>query len=132
MGGMQIFQISNLLSVYFDLINYVGYKPILDLLLFFNRLFKKGQKCLMCTRMISHIKKHSCILKQLDSVLIDELLANAPDNLKNVFELMRYEKTKSVLSLSFFIEDAKLNNSCISDKQQIFMISINLELITRL
>ena len=71
-------------------------------------------------------------MKQLDSVLIDELLANAPDNLKNVFELMRYEKTKSVLSLSFFIEDAKLNNSCISDKQQIFMISINLELITRL
>ena len=44
MEGMQIFQISNLLSVYYDLINYVGCKPILAHLLFCNRLFEKGQK----------------------------------------------------------------------------------------
>ena len=67
----------------------------------------------MCTWMICCIKKHSYILKQLDSVSIDELLA-----LKNVFELMRCEDIKSVLSLNYFIDHAKLNNICISDKQQ--------------
>ena len=87
MEGMQIFQISNLLSVYYDLINYVGCKPILAHLSFSNRLFEKGQKCLMCTRMICCIRKHSNILKQLDSVSIDELLADSPDDLKNVFLL---------------------------------------------
>ena len=120
MEGMEIFQISNLLSVYYDLINYVGCKPVLAHLLFCNRLFEKGQKCLMCTRMICRIKKHSHILKQLDSVSIDELLADAPDDLKNVFELMHCENIKSVLSLNCFIDHAKLNHSCISDEQQNF------------
>ena len=68
--------------------------------------------------MICCIKKHSCILKQLDSVSIDELLA--PDDLKNVFELMRCKNIKSVLSLNCFIDHSKLNNICISDKQQNF------------
>ena len=73
----------------------------------------------MCMRMICHIEKHSDILKQLDSVSIDELLANAPDDQKNVFELM-CENIKSILSLNCFIDHAKLNNSCISDELQNF------------
>ena len=123
MEGMQIFQISNLLSAYYDLINYVGCKPILGHLPFCNRLFEIGQKCLMCKRMIcviGCIRKHSYILKQLDSVSIDELLADSPDDLKNVFELMRCENIKSVLSLNCFIDHAKLNNNCISDDPQNF------------
>ena len=90
MEDIQIFQILNLLSVY-DLINYVGCKPILTHLLFFNRLFEKGQKCLICTKIICRIKKHLYILKYLDSVSIDELLADTPDDLKNVVELMHHE-----------------------------------------
>ena len=73
----------------------------------------------MCMRMICHIEKHSDILKQLDSVSIDELLANAPDDQKNVFELM-CENIKSILSLNCFIDHVKLNNSCISDELQNF------------
>ena len=120
MEGMQIFQISNLLSVYYDLINYVGCKPILPHWLFCNRLFEKRQKCLMCARMICRIKKHSYILKQIDSVSIDELLADAHDDLTNMFELIRCENRKYVLSLNCFIDHAKLSNSCISDEQQNF------------
>ena len=63
MEHIQIFQILNLLSVYYDLINYAGCKPILTHLLFFNRLFEKGQKCLICTKIICRIKKHLYILK---------------------------------------------------------------------
>ena len=70
-------------------------------------------------RMTCHIEKYSDILKQLDSVSIDELLANAPDDQKNLFELMR-ENIKSILSLNCFIDHAKLNNSCISDELQNF------------
>ena len=51
---------------------------------------------------------------------IDELLADAPDDLKNVFELMRCENIKSVSSLNCFIDHVKLNISCISDEQQNF------------
>ena len=98
---MQIFQISNLLSVYYDLINYVGCKPRLAHL-FCNRLFEKWQKGLMCTRMICRIKKHSYILKQLDSVSIDELLVDAPDDLKSVFELMRCENIKCFVTELFY------------------------------
>ena len=74
----------------------------------------------MCTRMICHIKKYSYILKLLNSVLINELLVDAHDDLKNVFELMCCENIKSVLSLNCFIDHVKLNNSCISDEQQNF------------
>ena len=74
----------------------------------------------MCTMMICRIKKHSCILKQLDSVSVKELLADAHDDLKNVFELIRCENIKSVLPLNCFIDYAKLNNSCKSDELQNF------------
>ena len=120
MEGMEIFLISNLLLVYYDLINYVGCKPVLSHMLFCNRLFEKGQKCLMYSRMICLIKKHSHILKQLDSVSIDGLLADTPDDLKKVFELMPCENIKSVLSMKCFIDHAKLNHSCISDERQNF------------
>ena len=120
MESMQIFRILNLLSLYYDLINYVGCKPILAHLLFCNSLFEKGQKCLTCMRKICSIKKRSYILKQLALVSIDELLADAPDVLKNLFELMHGENIKSVSSLNCLIDHVKLNNSCISDKQQNF------------
>ena len=87
--------------------------------MFCNKLFEKGQKCLMCTRMTCRIKKHSYTLKQLDSVSINELVADAPDDLKNVFELLRCENKKSVLPMNFFIDHAKLN-SFISDEPKSF------------
>ena len=83
MEGMQIFYHpkANLRSVNYKVINYVGCKSILAHLLFCNRPSNKGQKCLMCTRMICRSKRYS-------NKLVDELPADAPDDLNNVFELI--------------------------------------------
>ena len=70
--------------------------------------------------MICRWKKHSHILKDLHSVLINKLATDAPDDLKNVFELMGCEQQGSVLPLTCFTDSTKLNNSCISDKQKNF------------
>ena len=70
--------------------------------------------------MICRRKKHSHILKDLHSVLIIKLVTDAPDDLKNVFELMCCEQQGSALSLTCFTGSTKLNNSCISDEQKNF------------
>ena len=120
--GIQTFHLpkGNLLSIYHKLINYVGCKPILTHLLFCNRFFNKRQKCLMCTRMICRSKRHSNFLKDLDSVSINELTADAPDDLRNVFELMSCKQLNCVLSLNCYIDKSILKNCCISDEQEHF------------
>ena len=67
----------------------------------------------MCTRMICRSKRHS-------NKSVDELTADAPDDLKNVFELMPCKQLNCVLSLNCYIDKSVLNNCCISDEKENF------------
>ena len=117
--GIQTFNLPkvNLLSIYHKLINYVGCKPILTHLLFCNRFFNKRQKCLMCTRMICCSERHSNFLKDLDSVSINELTADAPDDLKTC---LNWCLVNNWTVFCLWTVTSILKNCCISDEHEHF------------
>ena len=83
-------------------------------------LHTEKKVCLMCTRMICRSQKHSQILRELESIAMDELIVEAPQDLKNILELMGCKHCSSALPLNCVIDRTKLNNCYISEEQEKF------------
>ena len=58
---------------------------------------------------------------KLRSVSVSDLLIDAPDNLKSVFELMEW----NAVSLNRFMDHSNINRACVSQSQEIFLVLIS-------
>ena len=104
-----------MLQVFTNLLNQVGCKSVHAHLFVCHRIFSKRQKCQLCTRLISRIEMHLKILTDLDSVYLFEVMSEAPDNLKRVFEL-----PGAYISLNCFINHKKIVDGVVSEGGQNF------------
>ena len=103
-----------------DLMNHVGCKSVLAHSLLCHRVLGQQQARKMCIGMICRETTHLKILSELYLFPLNELVTEAPEDLKRVFELMSCPNLSSVLSLNCVIDCTRLNDSVVSREEENF------------
>ena len=103
-----------LIKDYHRLLNYVGCKFVLALLLFCNREFGKNENCSFCTRLICFEKQHSDIFDELDNIKLKHVLSEAPEDIESAFNFFCCSQEDTVFSLNCFMARSKQNYGVIS------------------
>ena len=109
-----------MVDVFTDLMNHVGCKSVLAHLLLCHRVLGQQQARKKCTGTICRETTHLKILSELYLFPLNELVTEAPKDLKRVFELLACPNLTSVLSLNCVIDCARLNYSVVSREEENF------------